>query len=288
MNSTSSYLSPGIRHILLAGVFFTLMQAIIKEMTDFHLFQIIFFRSVITAVVATIYLKRRRIPLLGKRRKLLATRAIFGICAMTLFFATIQLIPLGAAVSLKYLSPVFTAVLAVWLLNEKVRTVQWGLFGLAFLGVVLLKGFDVRIAPFALGLGIVGAVFAGLVYVTIRKIGTSEHPLVIINYFMFSATVLSGLAMIPFWKTPSQTEFGTLLLMGVLGYIAQYFMTKAHQIELASRIAPFRYLEVVYSLLLGYLFFKEAYTALSLLGVVLIVGSMMLNVFLKKERRHQM
>jgi drug/metabolite transporter (DMT)-like permease len=70
--------------------------------------------------------------------------------------------------------------------------------------------------------------------------------------------------------------------MGTLGYFAQVFMTRSLQMELASRIAPFRYLEVVYSLLLGFLFFKEGYTLLSFLGIMMIVGSMVINVFLKQ------
>jgi len=69
--------------------------------------------------------------------------------------------------------------------------------------------------------------------------------------------------------------------MGALGYFAQLFMTRSLQTEPASRIAPFRDLEVVYSLVLGFLFFKESYTLLSFMGIVLIVGSMVVNVFLK-------
>lgn len=281
MNKLADYLTPGIRYIILAGLFFVTMQIIIKELTQFHLFQIVFFRSAITSLVAMIYLKRNNIPMLGNKKGLLILRALFGVVAMTLFFATIQRIPLGAAVSLKYLSPFFTAVFAVVWLKEKVRPIQWLLFALAFTGVFLLKGFDFRIDPFNLLLGVTGAIFAGLVYVTIRKIGSSEHSMVIINYFMLTASVLSGIAMIPFWVTPTLPELAALLIMGALGYVAQVFMTRSLQVELASRVAPFRYLEVVYSLILGFLFFKESYTLLSFMGIVLIVGSMVVNVFLK-------
>ncbi|MFK8164043.1 MAG: DMT family transporter [Lewinella sp.] len=282
MNKLSDYLSPGIQYIIIAGLFFAVMQIIIKELTQFHLFQIVFFRSGITSLVAIVYLKRNNISLLGNKKRLLILRALFGVIAMTLFFATIQRIPLGAAVSLKYLSPVFTAIFAVVWLKEKVVAIQWVLFGVAFAGVFILKGFDFRIDPLNLLLGLTGAVFAGLVYVTIRKIGSSEHSMVIINYFMFTASVLAGLAMIPFWQTPNLLELAALLSMGTLGYFAQVFMTRALQIEAASRVAPFRYLEVVYSLLLGFLFFSEGYTMLSFLGIVLIVGSMVVNVFLKQ------
>ena len=103
---------------------------------------------------------------------------------MTLFFITVQRMPFGASVSLKYLSPIFTAIFAVLLLKEKVEPIQWLFFATALGGVFLLKGFDTRIDFISLILGIIGAIFGGLVYVVIRKIGTTEHPLVIVNYFM--------------------------------------------------------------------------------------------------------
>lgn len=282
MNKLADYFSPGVRYILLAGFTFAILQVIIKELKEFHLFQVVFFRSAITSIAATYLLLRSGTSIVGNNKGLLILRALFGVIAMTLFFATLQRLPLGASVSLKYLSPVFTAIFAVWWLKEKVRTLQWFLFALAFCGVFLLKGFDLRIDPFNLFLGITGAIFSGLVYVTIRKIGSSEHSLVIINYFMFTATILSGIAMIPFWQTPSLETLLALLAMGILGYFAQVYMTKALQIEPASRIAPFRYIEVVYSLLLGFIFFGEGYTLLSLLGIALIIGSMLINLFLKQ------
>jgi drug/metabolite transporter (DMT)-like permease len=283
MNRFAEYFTPGVRYILVAGFVFSIMQVLIKELQAFHLFQVVFFRSVITSTVAFYLLKRDGISVLGNNKRLLILRALFGVIAMTLFFATLQRIPLGASVSLKYLSPVFTAIFAVWWLKEKVRKLQWVLFALAFSGVFLLKGFDLRIDPFNLFLGVTGAIFSGLVYVTIRRIGSTEHSLVIINYFMFTATVLSGIAMIPFWKSPDVLALLSLLAIGVLGYFAQLFMTKALQIEPASRIAPLRYIEVVYSLLLGFMFFGEGYTLLSLLGIALIIGSMITNVFLKQQ-----
>lgn len=275
-------LTPGIRSMLLATLAFTIMQVLVKELKHFHVFEIVFFRSMVTALFCITYLRHKGISLLGTQRKWLALRAICGIISMTLFFATIQRMPLGASVSLKYLAPIFAAIFAVVFLHEKIKLLQWLCFAVALIGVFLLKGFDTRIDTLSLLMGITGAVFVGLVFVLIRRIGEGEHSLVIVNYFMFSAAVLSGITMIPFWQNPTFYEWLLLLSMGVVGYFGQVYMTKAFQLEPASRIAPFKYMGLVYSLLVGFFWFGESYTWLSLLGILLIIGSMFLNLLLKE------
>ena len=132
-------------------------------------------------------------------------------------------------------------------------------------------------------LGILGAVFGGGVYVVIRKIGQSEHSMVIINYFMLSAAILTGLLMIPDWKKPSLYQWMLLISTGIFGYFAQIYMTKAFQIESASRIAQLKYLEVIYSLIIGLIWFGEGYSWLSLIGILLILVFMILNVLVKNS-----
>jgi drug/metabolite transporter (DMT)-like permease len=184
--------------MLIAALGFSLMQGLIKFVTHIHVFQIVFFRSLITAVISTITLRKLNVPLIGNNQKILFLRSIVGLISMTLFFLTIQRIPYGASVTLRYLSPFFTFLLAVWLLKEKVKPIQWLFLLAALAGVVLLKGFDARIDNLSMLLAVLGSFFAGCVYILIRKIGKTEHPLVIVNYFMSTATVISGIAMIFF------------------------------------------------------------------------------------------
>lgn len=269
--------------MLLATLGFTAMQVLIKYLPDYHVFQVVFFRGLGTSLLCIWYLRRNDISLWGNKRPLLILRAIIGITSMSLFFFTLQRIPMGASVSLKYLSPIFTAIFAVIILKEKVKLIQWGFFALALMGVLMLKGFDTQVGTLDLLMGVGGALFAGLVYVIIRRIGKTEHPMVIVNYFMGSAAILAGIAMIPFWRTPQGMEWVYLIAIGVLGYFAQVYMTKAFQAEQASKVAPVKYMELVYSLLVGFLWFEESYTILGFCGILLILLSMLLNVFFQSK-----
>ena len=258
--------------MLVAAFGFALMHALIKLLSSFHVFQVVFFRSMGTAVLCTFFLNRQRVSMRGNNPRMLLLRAGVGLVSMTAFFSTLQRIPMGASVSIKYLSPIFGALFAVWILKEKVPRYKWFFFGLALLGVLLLKGFDTRIDTVSFLLGLTGAITAGLVYIIIRKIGHSEHPLVIINYFMLAAATVSGFGMIPFWHLPEGHEWLLLLLIGVVGYVGQVFLTKAFQVELASKVAPISYMQLVFSLSIGFLFFGERYSLMSIVGILLILS----------------
>lgn len=277
----ANFLSKGIQFMLLATVFFTIMQTFVKQLTPMHTFEITFFRSAITSFCCFLYLGFYRLPIIGKNQKILIIRAVLGIISMTSFFFTLQWMPFGAAVSLKYLSPVFAAVVAIFMLKEKIKPWQWCFLAMALAGVLLLKGFDTRINFKGLSIGIFGAMAGGLIYPLIRKIGKSEHPMVIINYFMFIAAIVLGVLMIPFWKNPSSLEWLLLIGVGLSGFFAQVFMTKAFQVGEVSLIAPLKYLEVVYALLIGLIWYGESYAFFSFIGIVLIIAGMLLNVWYK-------
>jgi len=278
-----SFFSAGVRLMFLATFCFTIMQFFVKQLATLHTFQITFFRSAISSLCCFIYLWKYQLPFIGNNQKILFLRAFLGIISMTCFFFTVQWMPFGASVTLKYLSPIFAAIFAIFLLKEKIKPLQWLFFGMALTGVLLLKGFDTRIQLASLGVGILGALAGGLIYPIIRKIGNTEHPMVIINYFMFTASVVMGLLMLPFWKPPSSIEWMYLLLLGTSGYFAQVFMTKAFQLEAVNIIAPMKYLEVVYALLIGFLWFGESYQLISFLGILLIILAMFLNLTYKQR-----
>ncbi|MEL6987426.1 MAG: DMT family transporter, partial [Bacteroidota bacterium] len=233
-------------------------------------------------ILCIIYLKYLNISFWGKHTGLLISRGVIGTISMALFFLTIKEIPFGSAVTLRYLSPIFAGLLAMYWLKEKITSLQWLFFITAFIGVVMLKGFDPRVTILGLVLILFSALFSGVVYVIIRKIGTREHPAVVVLYFMICATIIGGLLSIFHWNTPNMRDWIILLSLGVFGFIGQIYMTKAYQIASIGYVAPMKYIESVFALLLGWIWFDEAYGIWSLFGIAIIVGSMLLNIILKK------
>jgi drug/metabolite transporter (DMT)-like permease len=94
---------------------------------------------------------------------------------------------------------------------------------------------------------------------------------------MVTATIVGGILSIGKWVQPVGFEWILFLSLGVFGYFGQYYMTKAFQTANATQIAPLKYIEVVFTLLLGVALFNEVYTFWSLLGMTMIITALVLN-----------
>lgn len=269
--------------MLLATLLFTCMNVLVKLVPHIPAVEIIFFRSVISLVMSYVALASQKVPVLGKNKKLLLFRGATGALALVCYFITLQNIPLASAVTLQYLSPVFTAVLGIFLVKEKVKPMQFLFFGLAFAGVLLVKGFDPRVDTLYLLLGVGAGFFAGLAYNIIRKLNTTEHPLVIVFYFPLVTIPLTLWYVITHWVQPAGVEWGYLVLIGVLTQFAQYFMTKAYQLEELSKVASLNYIGIIYALGFGYLIFDETFHPITYLGMMLVLGGVILNIQYKRK-----
>jgi len=152
---------------------------------------------------------------------------------------------------------------------------------MAFSGVLVLKGLDSNLNITGLILVLISSVFSGLVYVILSKIGSSEHPVVVVNYFMITATIIGAILSIGNWVNPIGVEWLFLFGLGVFGYFGQVYMTKAFQTAATNQVAPIKYVEVIFTLFLGIFWFGEIYTFWSILGIALIIGGLVLNIIYK-------
>nr|WP_299118763.1 DMT family transporter [uncultured Winogradskyella sp.] len=270
--------------MIISALAFTFLNVFVKSLSNFSVYQIVFFRAVGSLFFTIPYLLKNKISLLGNKRSLLIMRSVFGLISMTLFFLSLKYIAMGTAVSIRYIAPIFAAFFALFLLKEKVKPIQWLFFSIAFLGVLVLKGFDTEVQIEGILFAVISALFAGLVYITIRKIGNEDHPVVVVNYFMVISTIIGGLLAINGWVNPIGKEWLVLMSLGVFGYFAQLYMTKAMQVGETNQVAPLKYLEVIFTIIIGLLWFKEIYTIWSLIGILLIVVGLTLNITIKKYK----
>ena len=100
---------------------------------------------------------------------------------------------------------------------------------------------------------------------------------------MFVSTLVGGALSIYSWSTPKGIEWLLLLSLGVFGFFGQVFMTKAFQVAKTNQVAPLKYLEVIFTVLIGLLLFGEIYTLWSILGIFMIILGLLLNVWYKSR-----
>ena len=188
--------------MLLASFVFTLMKVFVKLVPHIPAIEIILFRSIISFVISLYFLNRQRVTVWGNNKLILLGRGVAGAIALVTYFSLLQQIPLATASTLQYLSPIFTTVIGIFLVGEKARPIQFLFFGLSFAGILIIQGFDPRIEPIHLLMGIVASLFMGLAYNFIRKLKNTEHPLVIIFYFPLVMLPISAIWSSFIWVQP--------------------------------------------------------------------------------------
>lgn len=276
-------MSPGVRFMLYATLTFAMMKVCVKAIPHIPAIEIIFFRAIISLVISAFLLNRQKVNLWGNNKPILIARGLAGSVSLILYFYLLHQIPLATAATLQYLSPIFTIVLGIFIVKEKVNPWQWLFFAISFIGVMIVQGFDARISIEHLVIGITSSLFTGLAYNFVRKLNTSEHPLVIIMYFPLVLLPVGGIWSYFVWVTPQGTDWLILLGVGVLTQIAQFLMTKSYQSEEMSKVSILNYTGLVYALFFGYFLFDESFNLFTYLGMVLVLVGVIANVVFKQR-----
>ncbi|GAB3647728.1 DMT family transporter [Echinicola sediminis] len=264
--------------MLLAGIFFAMMQVLVKFVPHIPAVEVVFFRSLFSLVASYIVLKRQNVPLFGNNKKLLILRGGAGALGLITFFYTLQNIPLASAVTLQYLSPIFTTILGIFIVQEKVKPIRFLYFAIAFGGVLVIEGFDPRISLEYTLIGVASGFFAGLAYNIIRRLKGTEHPLVIVFYFPLVTLPIVGIWSYFNWVMPEGQDWWFLLGIGALTQMAQYYMTLAYQHANLAKITSLNYIGILYALLFGFIFFGETFNLLTYSGMALVLVGVVLNI----------
>lgn len=270
-----------VQSMLLAGVFFALMNVSVKFIPHIPAIEIILFRSLFSLIFSFAILKQQHVPVFGNNKKLLILRGVVGSIGLITFFYTLQKIPLASAVTIQYLSPIFTTILGVFLVKEKVKPIQFLFFAISFAGVLVVQGFDSRVNLLYAGIGVTSAIFSGLAYNVIRKLKNTEHPLVIIFYFPLVTLPIAGLVSYFTWVQPVGWDWAILLWIGICTQTAQYFMTVAYQNANVAKVSSMTYLGLLYALFFGFLLFGETFGMMSYVGMGLVLLGILLNLRVK-------
>ena len=264
--------------MLLATFWFALMNVMVKNLAHLPTSELVFFRCGVATCIGFIALHRAKVDWLGSNRTLLLLRGLFGTIALYAFFYTVQHMPLGTAVTLQYLSPIFTTIFAIFLLNEHVRPIQWLWFAISFCGILVIKGVDTGISWALLGVGIFSAVFSALAYNMVRTMREKEHPLVVVLHFQLLGAIVGGIVSVFNWKQPIGMDWIWILLLGILTQLGQENLTRSLQLENMAKVTILNYLGVGYAILFGWMFFNETHVFAEFMGMLLVVAGIVLNL----------
>ena len=271
--------SRGVLYMMLATWSFTFVGLGVKLLRHIDSLQVNFFKALVCMLVCYGVARYKQISIWGSNHyRLLLVRGIAGAIAMILFFITFQYIPLAIASILLNTTPIFTAILGIFVLKQPVSVGKWLCFAMALTGVVITNGVHAAVGPIYILIGLTGALSMGIANNFNSMLKGKEAAIVVVFYMnLFVALGTGGYLLRNF--TMLQWADGLILVaMGIFAFLADFLATKAFQLASVAQVAAVTYLGVPYLLVLGFTLLGETYTWTSLLGIGLVLSGSLLSL----------
>lgn len=250
--------------------------------------EVVLGRALVSVVLSGWLVRRAGLDPLGQRRGLLALRGAVGTAALFCVYLGVMRLPLAAATVLQYLYPSLTALLAWAWLGERPGTRIALAMTLGWLGVLVMAhpfgggGPGQTLPADGVAWAVAGALLTAVAYVSVRELGRSEHPQVIVLWFPLVSIPLS-LPLVALSPTlPTAAELGWLLGVGLFTQVGQIALTHGLVHLPAARATAIGTSQVAFAALWGWLVFSERIDNATLAGGALILVSILVS---QREKR---
>lgn len=290
-------LNQGVLFMLISSICLALMSAMAKILAS-HLptIEIVFFRNFIGILLILLTFFNTPLKQTGGKPLLLFFRAFIGLIAMLSFFYNIANITLADAVTYSRMSPIFTALFALWFLKEKIGLKGWTAIFLGFCGMLLVMQPNGIILEKAHIFGLLNAVCAALAFTSIRELRKYYDTRVIVLSFMGIGTIVPIFSMIlsSYYQSdffdfmmgefimPNPTDWIFILGIGITASLGQVYMTKAYGVTRAGIVGATGYSVIIFSLIIGLILGDDLPSMIGFLGISFIVFG---GILIAKEKK---
>jgi len=285
MLKSLSQLQLAIFYMVFASFLFALTMAFAKLLSaSMGAVEVTFWRNAIGLIVVGITLFHTPINNIGGKPYTLFFRGVIGTIALLTFFYTIGATTLSSAIVYAKTEPIFTALLAFFLLKEKLKFSSYVAIFIGFFGVVILSGMEWNLLH---AMGILTGFLSALAYISVRNLSPFYDERTIVLSFMICGTVIPMLLMIsghffvfetlkPFFTPfviPSLIDSVWIILMGIAAAFGQIYMTRAYFYAKAGIVSAVSYSVVLFATIFGIILGDTLPTLTVLFGGAMIVLS---------------
>ena len=220
----------------------------------------------------------------SRRPALQLARGLGVVLSAILFVMGLQRMPIADAAAINFVAPLFITVLSVPLLGELVGPRRWAAVAVGLLGAVIAAQPGTSAFQPAAAFPVLSALAWAIAIVLTRKLSISDRPGVTLAWSAVSGWLVLSAALPFFARTPSWAEFAGCLLIGVAASGGQILVVLAYRQGPASMLAPFSYLQLIWSTLFGILVFAARPGAATVVGACLIATSGLYSATQERKR----
>jgi S-adenosylmethionine uptake transporter len=260
--------------LMLAGDFmFALNDAMGKWLVaSFSVGQVVLVRSLGAFIVLGPMVARQGFAeLFRAERPLLQFLRVAAATADTvLFYAAVAYLPLADVMTFYMAGPIYVAALSHLFLGEKVGWRRWLAILIGFCGVVIALRPSTASLSWPSLYALVGSLSFALAILLNRLLRATSDG-VLVTWQTVGALAGGAVLAVGQWQNPGATDFGAMLLLGIVSCIAHLLITRALKLAPASALAPLHYSLLLWAVVFGFIFFADIPDRQILLGSAVIV-----------------
>lgn len=259
-----------------SAVGFAVLVCLVRYLsTEMDVLVIQVWRNVFAALFFAPWLARVGLAgLRTKRAPLFLLRSAFMVASSTALFFGVTMMAVADATALSFTAPLFTTLLAVLLLREKVSGYQWGGVAAGFVGMlVILRPGVAAFDPTATAVVLFAAVAFALVTITGKMLASTESPALVVSSLAVFSLPLALVPALFVWQWPTLEQLVPLVLIGVAANLNMYGFARAMRIGDAALSMPFDFIRLPATALIAFLMFGQAPDLWTWLGAGVIFAS---------------
>jgi drug/metabolite transporter (DMT)-like permease len=299
----------GIILILIAMMVFSVQDGIMKHIYSFvSLYEVYLIRTLVSFVLILFFLKITKKPIVFKTQYPLLTfcRVMLFFFGFSSFYISLSVLPLGFATALFFVTPFLITIFAHFFLEEKIGPRRWSAVIVGFIGVYVTLNPDFNNFNYSSLLPILCAFCYSLSMIIIKKTSDKDSVYTQTFTFYFGAIIFSTIFYFIIgdgqfntsnhpasqfifreWFVDLETSILFMVATGVTATVAFLLLFTAYSIASPAVVSPFEYSILLWSPLIGWIYFNEIPSLNTVVGILIIVSSG-IYIFIREKAQDQL
>ena len=255
-----------------ATMFGALMASSVKYLSaDLNPIIISFYRCVMGLLLILPFIIKDKFKALKSQNiKLQFSRSIINIISMICWFSAIGMMHFEKAAALGFTTPLFTTILAIIILKEKIRFHRTAALLVGFIGIIVIvrPGY----VPLETGTALIlfSAFTFSFVLIIIKKLSAIDSSLTIIFYHLLFSTPVFFILSLFYWQTINLNQLLIFTFMGASGLLSHWCLAQAFKLSDTTFVMPLQFTKLIWASLIGLFIFAEEPDILTWVGGIII------------------
>ena len=255
-----------------ATMFGALMASSVKFLTtDLHPIIICFYRCLMGLIFITPWVIKNNFKALRSNNlKLQISRSVINVFSMICWFSAIGLMHFEKAAALGFSTPLFTTILAIILLKEKIRLHRTAALIIGFIGIIVI--IRPGLVPFEIGAGLLllSAFTFSFVLIIVKKLSSIDESQTIIFYHLLFSTPIFFILSLFYWQDINLNQLLIFAFMGATGLLSHWCLAQAFKLSDTTFVMPLQFTKLIWASLIGLFIFSEQPDLWTWFGAIVI------------------